>query len=234
MYGRVIDGEEFTFGVSGKLIMNALVMYDHQTRTLWSQFLRKGVRGELTGTELEVVPVTQTTWEAWLELHPDTLALDKGGRFRSDRYRGYYRGPGAGVLGESTSDARLGLKDMVLGVEIGGSPKAYPFSILGSQPVVNDVIAGHSALVVFDPSTGTALVWDRTVDGRSLTFRLDGEPQGVLTTLVDDETNSRWMAFTGLAVSGELQGTRLKRALSHLSFWFAWKDWNPNTELYQG
>ncbi len=41
--------------------MNALVMYDHQTRTLWSQFLRKGVSGVLTGTELEVVPVTQTT-----------------------------------------------------------------------------------------------------------------------------------------------------------------------------
>ena len=34
--------------------MNALVMYDHQTRTLWSQFLRKGVKGPLAGVELEV------------------------------------------------------------------------------------------------------------------------------------------------------------------------------------
>ena len=62
MYGRVIDGQEHTFGVSGKLIMNALVMYDHQTRTLWSQFLRRGVKGPLAGVELDVFPVTQTTW----------------------------------------------------------------------------------------------------------------------------------------------------------------------------
>ena len=29
--------------------MNALVMYDHQTDTLWSQFLGKSVKGPLTG-----------------------------------------------------------------------------------------------------------------------------------------------------------------------------------------
>jgi hypothetical protein len=234
VYGRVINGEEFTFGVSGKLIKNALVMYDHQTRTLWSQFLRKGVQGELAGTELEVVPVTQTTWEAWRELHPHTLVLDKRGRYRSDQYSGYYLGNRAGVLGESSSDARLRPKELVVGVDIAGSSKAYPFSVLRRQPVVNDVVSGQSALVYFDASNGTALVYDRTVDGSTLTFRLDGEPQGVLTKLVDDETNSRWMAFTGLAVSGELKGKRLGRALSHLSFWFAWKDWNPQTELYQG
>ena len=214
--------------------MNALVMYDHQTRTLWSQFSRKGVEGELAGTELEVVPVTQTTWEAWLELHPDTLVLDKGGVYRFDHYNGYYLSGRTGVLGESTSDDRLGRKELVVGVDIAGSPKAYPFSALRREPVVNDVVAGQSALLYFDDATGTALAYDRTVDGRTLTFRLDGQPKGALTTLVDDETGSRWMAFTGLAVSGQLKGRRLDRALSHLSFWFAWKDWNPDTELYQG
>ena len=95
-------------------------------------------------------------------------------------------------------------------------------------------VAGHSFLVFCDESTGTALVYDRTVDGRALTFRLDGEPQGILTTLVVDETNSRWLAFTGLAVSGELNGKRLERAFSHLSFWFAWKDYHPETLLFPG
>ena len=84
MYDREINGQIHTFGVSGKLIKNALVMYDHQTNTLWSQFLRKGVKGELAGTELEVIPVTQTTWSAWKELHPDTLVLDKNGRYQSE------------------------------------------------------------------------------------------------------------------------------------------------------
>ena len=41
--------------------MNALVMYDHQTDTLWSQFLSRGVKGPLENTLLEVVPALQTT-----------------------------------------------------------------------------------------------------------------------------------------------------------------------------
>ena len=50
--------------------MNVLVMYDHQTRTLWSQFLGRGVEGELTGVDLEVLPVTQTTWDSWKDASP--------------------------------------------------------------------------------------------------------------------------------------------------------------------
>ena len=43
MYARDIAGQELNFGVSGKLIMNALVMFDRQTETLWSQFLGEAV-----------------------------------------------------------------------------------------------------------------------------------------------------------------------------------------------
>ena len=34
MYDREINGEEFSFGVSGKLIRNVLVMYDRETETV--------------------------------------------------------------------------------------------------------------------------------------------------------------------------------------------------------
>ncbi len=86
MYAREIDGTVHTFGVSGKLIMNALVMYDHQTDTLWSQFLRKGVKGELAGVELDVIPVTQTTWGLWRVLHADTLVVERRGGLSGDSY----------------------------------------------------------------------------------------------------------------------------------------------------
>ena len=60
VYARELEGRNHTFGVSGKLIMNALVMYDHQTDTLWSQFLsRGGVKGPLAGARLEIVPSIQ-------------------------------------------------------------------------------------------------------------------------------------------------------------------------------
>ena len=49
MYSREIDGQEFTFGVSGKLIMNVLVMYDRQTESLWAQLLGEAVEGDTAG-----------------------------------------------------------------------------------------------------------------------------------------------------------------------------------------
>ncbi len=212
--------------------MNALVMYDHQTDTLWSQFLSKGVEGPLKDTELEVVPATQTTWEAWRELHPDTKVLNKNTSVTTDSYVNYYESGRAGIHGQFNPDDRLYVKELVLGVNLDGSQKAYPFSTLTREQVVNDSFAGKDVLIFFDESTGTALAFDRSPGGDPLTFSIEGEAAGTRTTLVDEETGSRWTAFTGAAIDGELKGSRLERIPSHLSFWFAWSDWNPQTEIY--
>ncbi len=234
MYSRAIDGQDHTFGVSGKLIMNALVMYDHQTNTLWSQFLRKGVRGELEGVELDVLPVTQTTWSVWKELHPDTIVMRTGGLGRGDQYAIYYMNSKPGVIGQAREDDRLPNKALVLGVDFGGAQKAYPTADLLDNPVLNDTVGGEDALVFMDAASGTALVFDRVVGARALTFAPEGEPNGVLTRLRDEETGSVWLAFSGLAVEGELAGERLERLPSHLSFWFAWNDWYQDTDLFEG
>jgi hypothetical protein len=233
VYAREIEGVEHTFGVSGKLIMNALVMYDHQTRTLWSQFLGQGVKGPLAGVELGFVPVVHTVWVLWQATHPDTLVLDKAGRYRNDTYRYYYRNGSKGVLGETRKDDRLEAKAMVVGVRVDGRTKAYPFEVLRDQPVVNDSVADRDIVVFLERGTDTALVFDREVDGRVLTFRLV-EGSGAQALLRDEETGSRWLVLTGTAIDGPLQGKTLRRSTSILSFWFAWNDWNPDTELFQG
>ena len=61
VFAREINGQELTFGVSGMLIMNAVVFYDYQTDTLWSQFKAEAVQGPLKGTKLELLPVQLTT-----------------------------------------------------------------------------------------------------------------------------------------------------------------------------
>ena len=220
--------------MSGKLIMNVLVMYDHQTRSLWSQFLSRAVDGKLKGAELDVIPLTQTDWGSWRALHPDTRFLNTDGRYRSDNYESYYAGGRRGVIGEANPDDRIGAKDLVLGVSLGGAQKAYPLAALRENPVVNDTVGGRPILIYHDAPSGTALVYDRVFEGETLTFRLEGEPNGVQTVLTDEETGARWTAFSGLATEGEPAGKALERAPSHLSFWFAWTDWNPGTELFAG
>ena len=91
-----------TFGVSGKLIMNSLVMYDRETESLWSQFLGEAVEGPLSGSSLELLPAQLTSWSAWREQHPNTLYLKTGG-IPFDPYLDYYYSHRSGVIGKPES-----------------------------------------------------------------------------------------------------------------------------------
>jgi hypothetical protein len=227
VYAREIDRTEYTFGVSGKLIMNVLVMYDRQTGSLWSQLLGEAVEGPLKGTKLDYVPAIHTTWADWKKQHPDTLALAKGYYGGLTPYRDYYASAEAGVIGETFTDNRLYVKEFVVGVEQNGDPVAYPFSALNTQPVVNDEIGGGPVLVVFDKDTAASAVFSRVLDGQTLTF----SPKDGLT-LADAETGSTWIGLTGLATDGPLKGKRLTQLKSTSSFWFGWKDFYPNTRVW--
>jgi hypothetical protein len=227
VYSREINDQILEFGVSGKLIMNVLVMYDRQTDTLWSQLLGRAVEGEMIGQELDYLPSWQTTWEDWKTRHPDTLALVKGYQGLRDPYFGYYASAQAGVIGESSRDDRLPTKEFVIGVAVGDDAVAYAFRMLNDEPIVNHLVGDVPVLVVFDATNASGVVFDRRVDGRTLTLEhADG------FEIIDQETGTRWDGLTGMALEGELAGTQMMRIKSTHSFWFGWKDFYPQTRVY--
>jgi hypothetical protein len=229
VYAREIEGQEYSFGVSGKLIRNVLVMYDRQTESYWSQLIGESVAGDMVGTKLEFLPSWMTNWEQWKEMHPDTVALDKGGQRGSrDAYAGYYASDRAGVIGKTNFDDRLNTKEFVLGAEIDGTAVAYPFSILNNEPVINDIVGEKDVLVVFDKDSGAGAVFERAVDDQVLTFSSDSEE----LILTDAETSSTWDAVSGKAVDGPLSGRQLERIKSTSVFWFGWADFHPQTLVY--
>ena len=207
--------------------MNVLVMYDRQTDTLWSQLIGEAVDGPLKGTKLEFVPSWQTTWSDWKTQYPDTIALDKGYGGRPDPYTSYYNSSSSGVIGQTTIDDRLYVKEFVVGIEKDGAAVAYPFGILNQDPIVNDEVGDQPVLVVFNANSGTGIVFDRQVGGQTLTFSL---AEGL--TITDAETGTLWDGLTGLALDGPLAGETLTRLKSTASFWFGWKDWYPDTRVY--
>lgn len=233
MYSRVIDDQTYTFGVSGKLIRNTLVMYDRQSDSLWSQLLGRAVAGPLAGKELEFVPAVHTTWDDWKARHPDTVALVKGYSGGRDRYSGYYESGSAGVLGRRHQDDRLYVKEFVVGVALEGDGRsaavAFPFSVLNQEPVVNAAVGQTPVLVVFDAESGAAAVYRRTLDAQAFTFRPHEKNR-----MVDVETGTVWDRWSGEALSGPLAGETLDRIKSTAAFWFGWKDWYPDTDIYQG
>ncbi len=230
MYDREIEGNEYSFGVSGKLIRNGLVMYDRQTESYWSQLLGEAVDGEMVGTKLEYVTSWMTTWADWKEKYPDTLALDKQGvRGGRDSYDSYYRSGSAGVIGETIPDSRLPTKEFVAGVELAEAVIAYPYSALSATPVLNDQVGDEAVLVVFDAETAVSIAYNRAVGEQILTFS-DTEEGNF--TIRDAETDTLWDAFTGEAIEGALAGEQLERIKSTASFWFGWKDIHADTLLY--
>ena len=80
---------EYTFGVSGRLLRNALVMYDHQTNSEWSQIRGEALTGPMAGTKLRHLAANQMTWREWRGRFPHTLALEKPA-LSIDSYQGYY------------------------------------------------------------------------------------------------------------------------------------------------
>ncbi len=253
MYDRNLDGRELTFGVSGKLWKNVLIMYDRQTGSLWSHLMGEAVVGPLTGKRLTMYPAVMLTYAEWKKLHPDTLVLEKGGRglFGSSRdpYEGYYYSSRTGIIPEKYRDKRLHPKTFIIGLTLpppaaGGAKaaKAYPFADLNRAGVVNDTFAGRDLLVAYCEGAKAGVVFDRRMDGKVLTFSPEpaegaagaakGEG-GSCRYMRDGESGSRWLRLTGLAVEGPMKGKRLEPIQSTQAFWFGWKDYYPKSEVYR-
>ena len=232
VYDRTVDGEVYDFGASGKLMRigapvatGCLVLHDHQTRSLWSQVLGVGVDGEHAGAELKTVPHTLTTWEEWVKLHPDTKVLKKPQT--SGNMTINVREPD-----DSSFQSRWDSQYAAVSVaKIGDQRIGYLFSRLADSGVQNTEFNGANLLLFYDSGSKTALVFDRAVDGKTLSFRRHSG-SGADTMLVDTETGSKWKAFTGVATEGELAGSQLEQIHSHPIYWRTWQNYYPDSRVY--
>ena len=215
-----------TFGVSGKLVRNSLLMYDRETHSLWSHLTGGAIEGPLKGARLEVLAATETTWSSWLRAYPSTKLLPHDFPGQTDVYRRYFANCDAGILGRKRDDHRLPAKALVVGVRIMDRPKAYALTAVVKARVVNDAV-GDVPLVLFRTDDEAASVFRRDVADQSLTFQASAGD-----SFTDRQTNSTWDPVTGRAIDGALKGTSLSAVPATTSFWFGWFDFFPETELY--
>ncbi len=161
------------FGVSGLLYNSDVLLYDRATESLWSQILGLAISGPLQGTRLQPIALTHTSWSDWRARHPDTQVLSTATGFGRD----YSRDPYAGydrmqrlLFDVQHRDERFPLKEWVLGIELDGTYKAYPFSVLArrvdARGELTDSVANHTVRIRYDASHGSAEAFD--VNGRTL------------------------------------------------------------------
>ncbi|MBI2957028.1 MAG: DUF3179 domain-containing protein [Acidobacteria bacterium] len=108
VYTRTVGGKELTFASHGSLYKDALVLFDHQTKSLWTQVDGTALHGPMAGRRLRALPSMQTTWGVWKRLHPDTLVLKKCRTLKNTSYRTYQANPEQlGITGTRNPDPRL-------------------------------------------------------------------------------------------------------------------------------
>ena len=87
-----LNGQELTFGVSGKLRNSDMVMYDRQTESWWQQFSGDAIVGDLLGAELTQLPGWMESFAEFKARNPEGLVMkepDARRRYGENPYAGY-------------------------------------------------------------------------------------------------------------------------------------------------
>ncbi|MXV61915.1 DUF3179 domain-containing protein [Natronorubrum sp. JWXQ-INN-674] len=240
VYERRIDGETLTFGVSGKLADDDLVMYDRETNAEWKQSTGACLDGRYEGRRLTVRPSAMLTWETFRERHPDGIVLQPLEDARSEAasddetpepidyadrpYAGYFDSDGFGLAAHRGSDdARswdrddLEPKTVVLGLEVDGEAVGFPLPrVADAGGVVHETIA-ETDIVVFATDDGIhafenpGYEFEPTTTGR---FRAD---------------STTWNGATGTATDGR----QLSRLPARRLFAFAWQDDHGSDSFFE-
>ena len=240
VFNRRVDDMTLRFGVSGLLRKSDLIMWDDVTQSLWQQLTGEGIVGTHTGTTLDIVPSQLVGYAAFKEQYPQGEVLSTQDRFYGRNPYVNYDSSSRPFLFSGTPDERLMATERVLGATIDGISVAYPFGVLAEEGVINDRVAETDVMAIWQPGAfsaldaanidqsrdvGMAALFDRNVEGQTLTFEVvDG-------AIVDLETGSRWNIF-GTAIAGELVGRQLQLINAFPHFWFAWAAFYADTLLY--
>jgi hypothetical protein len=247
VFRRDVGGRALRFGTTGNLRFSDLVMWDRETESWWQQFSGEAVVGELTGTRLDRVPSQLISLGEFRERHPDGEVLTE----QTGHERPYGRNPYTGyddvdsppfLLRGRDPDGRLAPKERVVTIEEGESLVAVPFTVLSERDVIDAAVGSlpvsvwwtPGAASALDASTisegrdvGSAIVYDRRLGGRRLTFNsVRGRPR-------DDQTGSVW-GRDGVAASGPLAGERLRPVTHDAPFWFAVAAFRPDARIVAG
>ncbi|ABL81595.1 hypothetical protein Noca_2086 [Nocardioides sp. JS614] len=247
-FERTVRGHVTTFGTSGLLYADNLVMYDRLTESLWPQLTGQASVGTLTGTQLMSIPMGTVGWAQFRAEHPDAVVLSRTtGYERPYGSNPYFRydDPGSDPLFEvpGGTDARLPAKTRVVGVGDGEQAVAIRRDLLaqtgvqhvtlGSERVVLWHVAGQrsaldTAAIPEGQEIGTVAAFEASAAGRPLDF-VDAEDG----TFRDEQTGSSWNVF-GRAADGPLRGQQLRAIAYQDTFWFAWVAFQPETALITG
>ena len=174
MWTRTVNGQPLHFYLAGINNQNFL-MRDKETGTWWQQINGKAIYGPLKGASLDLVPYDELTFAQWKSEVSGGQVLAEVPKY-SKKYESNWE-PDVAKLPVVISfpGTELKSRDIVVGVELNGASRAYPWDTLVKQSPVMDQIAGTPVLIAVAPDKKSFRVFVSRIDGKSAEFFLKGE-----------------------------------------------------------
>lgn len=161
VFERVVNGRELTFGVSGLLYRDNVLMYDHQTESLWNQLALQSQTGTMFKTPLKWIPSQQLRYSRWRERFPEGVVLSTETGFIRDYSRDPYTWvpqTDSTLSGVPIIRDDLPVKAWIFGILINDKARAYPLEQFGQGGTFSDSFEGVSLTLSFDSFAGELTV----------------------------------------------------------------------------
>lgn len=130
-----------------------------------------------------------------------------------------------------SADEWVNETDVIFILEHKGTIRGYPQRILNWHEIVNDEVEQDAWVITFCPLCGSALAFDRNVNGQVLEFGVSGKLHNNDLVMYDRQTESLWQQITGEAIVGEHFGKRLKQIPLSGMRWSQFRDEFPKAEV---
>jgi len=229
VWKRTTNGKVLHFYLAGINNQNFL-MRDRETGSWWQQITGNAIYGPMKGTALEPVLSDELTfgeWKAETAGGQVLAAVAKDAKeYDSDWESEVAKLPA--VI--SFPGTELKSRDVVVGLEIAGAARAYPWETAVKQSPIMDRVHGTPVVLAVGADGKSFRVFAARVDGKDAEFFLKGDTQSWV--LVDTATASEWN-FQGCATSGAAQGKCLDRVYALKDYWFDWRNYHPDTTVYK-
>ena len=177
MWTRTVDGRVLHFYLAGINNQNFL-MRDKETGTWWQQITGKAISGPLKGASLELVLSDELTFGEWKSEIPDGKVLAEVPKYVKEYDSNWEPEVAKYPVPISFPGTELKSRDVVVGLEMDGPGRAYPWDTLVKQSPVVDRVNGTPLLVAVGPDGKSFRVFVSRIDGKDAEFFLKGEAEG--------------------------------------------------------
>jgi S-adenosylmethionine synthetase len=133
----------------------------------------------------------------------------------------------------ANDEKRLGLKEIVIGLEHQNQYKTYKLQDIETKKLINDVISEDNKIALVSLQPFMIRVFDRVIENENKDDEIvvDLLYNETTNNLIDNRTNSK-VNFDGKFILGPLENKQLKRLPMDQGFWFEWVAFHPETEVF--